>query len=198
MKLKFLSAEFTLEELAEGAPFLKKLFVDVLHYHETPKEAAVKVLEKFIFVTFDEKHTWVFYMDEAKDEAELTCICEAYKQPQRSTIIYQQDKWFCWTPKSGHQVLGVCCYVEENVYINHWPQGKTGVVTLSWFKNGDLRQADYRNVSQGNLVGYYGFVLHRKDEELDSPIVDFLYFDDKGPHMLQKKDLSELRERFNY
>lgn len=198
MKLKFLSAEFTLEELAEGAPFLKKLFVDVLHYHKTPKEATVRVSEKFIFVTFDAKHTWVFYMDEAKDEAELTCICEDYKQPQGSTIIYKQEQWFCWTPKSKHKVLGICSYEEENVYVNYWPSGKTGVVTLSWFKRGELRQADYLDVKQGNIVGYYGFVLRRKGTELGCPIVDFLYFDDKGPHMLQKKDLSELRERFNY
>ena len=81
MKLKFLSAEFTLEELAEGAPFLKNSLIDVLHYHRTPKDAAVCVLEKFIFVRFDKTHSWVFYMDEVKDEAELTCICEAYKTP---------------------------------------------------------------------------------------------------------------------
>lgn len=199
MKLKFLSAEFTLEELAEGAPFLKKLFVDVLHYHRTPKDAAVCVLEKFIFVRFDKTHSWVFYMDEVKDEAELTCICEAYKTPRQSTVIYsQEDKWFCWAPQSGHKPLGLCYNEKDQIYVEHWPEGKSGVMTVSWFKNGELRQRDYRDFKQGNFVGYYGCILKRADQEYDSEIIDFLYHDDKGAHLLQKRTVGDLRKKFNY
>ena len=200
MKLKFLSAEFTLEELAEGAPFLKKLFVDVLHYHRTPEEADVNVVEKFIFVTFDKRHSWVFYMDEVKDEAELTCVCENYKEPFGSTLIYQQteDRWLCWTPESGYKVLGMCYNEKQHVYVECWPEGKKGVVTVSWFKDGVLKQGDYRGCRSGNLVGYYGFILQRKDEDYGSSVVDFLYFDGKGPHLLVKRNFYDLKKRFDY